>query len=159
MSFAAVALAARLVVAGAFLVAAVQKLRAWSGLTTELAGFGVPATLVAPAAVALPVAELATAAALVVFPGSALPAFVAIGLLALFTGAVVANLAQGRRPPCPCFGTASAAPLSARTVLRNGWLLALAVLATGSIAGADAWAVALWTAVLAAVTVLLLRRA
>jgi len=159
MGFAAVALAARLVVAGAFLVAAVQKLRVRSGLTAELAGFGVPGTLVAPAAVALPVAELATAAALVVFPGTAVPAFVAIGLLALFTGAVLANLAQGRRPPCPCFGAASAEPLSARTVVRNGWLLGLAVLATGSITGAEAWAVVLWTAVLGAATVVLLMRA
>ena len=158
MSFAAVALAAWLVVAAAFLVAALQKLRAWSGLTAELAGFGVPGSLVAPAAVALPVAELATAGALVVFAGSAVPAFVAIGLLALFTGAVLANLAQGRRPPCPCFGAASAEPLSARTVVRNGWLLALAVLATGSITGADAGAVVLWTAVLGAATVVLLLR-
>jgi hypothetical protein len=153
VGFAAVALAARLVVAAAFAVAALQKLRAWSQLTAELAGFGVPGTVVVPVAVALPVAELLTAAALVVFAGSAVPAFVAIGLLALFTGAVLANLAQGRHPPCPCFGAASAAPLSARTVVRNGWLLALAVLATGSIAGAEPWAVVLWTAVLGAVTV------
>ncbi len=158
MSFAAVALATRLVVAAAFLVAALQKLRAWSGLTAELAGFGVPGSLVAPAAIALPVAELATAGALVVFAGSAVPAFVAIGLLALFTGAVLANLAQGRRPPCPCFGVASAAPLSARTVVRNGWLLALAVLATGPVTGAEVGAVVLWTAVLGAATFVLLMR-
>jgi hypothetical protein len=158
VTFAAVALAARLVVAAAFLVAAVQKLRARAGLTTELAGFGVPGTLVAPAAVALPVAELVTAIALVAFAGSPVPAFVGIGLLALFTGAVLANLAQGRRPPCPCFGAASAEPLSARTVVRNGWLLALAVLATGSITGATAAGVVLWTALLGGATVTLLLR-
>lgn len=159
MGFASIALAARIVVAAAFAVAAIQKLRVHSRLTTQLAGFGVPASFVAPTAVVLPVAELATAAALVVFAGSSVPAFVAVGLLALFTGAVVANLAQGRHPPCPCFGASSAAPLSARTVVRNGWLLALAVLATGSITGGDAWGVAAWTAILGAVTVALSMRA
>lgn len=159
MGFATVALAARVVVAAAFLVAAIQKLRVHARLATELAGFGVPRALVAPAATALPVTELLTAAALVVFARSAAPAFVAIGLLALFTGVVFANLAQGRRPPCPCFGTSSPAPVSARTIVRNGWLLALAVLATGSIAGAEVWGVAVWTALLGATTAMLLMRA
>lgn len=159
MGFASIALAARLVVAAAFFVAAVQKLRIRPKLTTELAGFGVPTSMVVPTAIALPVAELATAAALVVFAGSSVPAFVAIGLLALFTGAVFANLAHGRHPPCPCFGASSTAPVSARTIVRNGWLLALAVLATGSITGAEAWGVAVWTAVLGTVTVVFLMRA
>jgi hypothetical protein len=114
--------------------------------------------MVAPTAIALPVAELTTAAALVVFAGSSVPAFVAIGLLALFTGAVFANLAQGRRPPCPCFGASSASPVSARTIVRNGWLLALAVLASGSITGAEAWGVVLWCVVLAGVTAVLVGR-
>ena len=158
MAASSLALAARLVVAAAFLVASLQKLREHRGLTGELATFGVPTRLVAPTAFVLPGAELATAVALVVFPYSAVPAFVAIGLLALFTGAVLANLAQGRHPPCPCFGATSPAPLSARTIVRNGWLLALAVMATASVAGSSAGPVALWTVALGAVTVVVLRR-
>jgi Methylamine utilisation protein MauE len=158
VEFASVALAARLVVAAAFLGAALQKLRFRNQLVGELAGFGVPATFVAPTAVALPVVELVTAGALVVFASSSVPAFVAVALLALFTGAVFANLAQGRHPPCPCFGASSSAPVSSRTVLRNGWLLALAVLATASIDGARAGGVLLWTAALGAATAVLLTR-
>ena len=159
MGFASLALGARIVVSVAFLLAAVQKLRVRGQLTTELAGFGVPTALVVPAATALPLAELVTAVALVALAGSPVPAFVAVGLLALFTGAVLANLAQGRHPPCPCFGASSSAPVSARTIVRNGWLLALAVLATGSIAGASTAGVLAWTALLGAATLLLLMRA
>jgi Methylamine utilisation protein MauE len=153
LTVAALALAARLVVAAAFVVAAVQKLRALPVLRTQIEGFGVPDPLVGVSVAFLPVAELATAAALVVATGSPVPAFVAIGLLGAFTGVVVANLSRGHRPPCPCFGTAASdAPISARTVARNGWLLALAVIATGSVDGAEAVPVVVLTVVLGAVT-------
>ena len=158
MESASLALAARIVVAAALLVAALQKLRAHRRLTGELAGFGVPTGLATPAAVVLPAVELVTAVALVVFATSAAPAYVALGLLAVFTGAVLANLAQGRHPPCPCFGATSSTPVSTMTVVRNGWLLALAVLATGSAEGADAWPVLAWTVALGAVTALLVAR-
>ncbi len=150
---AALALAARVVVAAAFIVAGVQKLRALPVLRAQVEGFGVPGPLVGASVALLPVAELATAAALLAVPGSSVPAFAAIGLLGAFTGVVIANLSQGRRPPCPCFGAAASdAPISARTVARNGWLLALAVLATGSVDGAEALPVVLLTVVLGAVT-------
>lgn len=150
---AALALAARVVVAAAFIVAAVQKLRALTVLRAQVEGFGVPGPLVGASVALLPVAELATAVALLAVPGSSVPAFVAIALLGAFTGVVVANLLQGRNPPCPCFGAASSdAPISARTVLRNGWLLALAVIATGSVDGADALPTVVLIVVLGAVT-------
>jgi Methylamine utilisation protein MauE len=134
----ALALAARIVVAAAFVVAAVQKLRALPAMRAQLEGFGVPGALVGASVAALPAAELVTAALLVALPRSSVPPFVAVGLLAVFTGAVIGNLSRGRRPPCPCFGAGTSdVPISARTVVRNGWLLALAVVATGSIDGAD----------------------
>jgi hypothetical protein len=149
----ALALAARIVVAAAFVVAAVQKLRALPAMRAQLQGFGVPGPLVGASVAVLPALELATAAALVAVPYSSVPSFVAVGLLAVFTGAVIGNLSRGRRPPCPCFGAgASDVPISARTVVRNGWLLALAVLGTGSIDGAEPLAVVVLTAVLGAVT-------
>lgn len=134
----ALALAARIVVAAAFVVAALQKLRVLPAMRAQLEGFGVPGPLVGASVAVLPVAELVTAAALLALPRSAVPPFVAVGLLAVFTGAVIGNLSRGRRPPCPCFGAGTSdAPISARTIVRNGWLLALAVVATGSIDGAD----------------------
>jgi Methylamine utilisation protein MauE len=149
----ALVLAARIVVAAAFVVAAIQKLRALPSMRAQLEGFGVPGPLVGASVAVLPVAELVTAAALIARPRSSVPAFVAVGLLALFTGAVIGNLSRGRRPPCPCFGAAgSDEPISARTVVRNGWLLALAVVATGSIDGADPIPVLALTALFGAAT-------
>jgi Methylamine utilisation protein MauE len=153
----AVALAARIVVAGAFVVAAVQKLRALQEMRAQLAGFGVPGPLVSVSVFVLPVAELVTAAALIALPRSSVPPFVAVGLLAVFTGAVIGNLSRGRRPPCPCFGAGTSdVPISARTVVRNGWLLALAVVATGSVDGAEPLPVVVMTIVFGAVTLWLL---
>jgi len=149
----ALALAARIVVAAAFVVAAVQKLRSLPAMRAQVQGFGVPGPLVGASVAVLPALELATAAALIAVPYSSAPPFVAVGLLAVFTGAVIGNLSRGRRPPCPCFGAGTSdVPISARTVVRNGWLLALAVVATGSIDGAEPLAVVVLTGVLGAAT-------
>jgi hypothetical protein len=51
----------------------------------------------------------------------------ALALLAMFTTLITVRLAQGKRPPCACFGSLSARPLGWRHVLRNGVLMALAV--------------------------------
>jgi Methylamine utilisation protein MauE len=140
------------VVAGALVIAAVQKLRSGTELRGQLVGFGVPARLTPAVAVALPAAELVVGASLVAVPFSSVPGWCAVALLVAFTGVIAVNLARGQRVPCPCFGAASAQPLSAAAIARNGWLLALAVLATGPVSGATALAVVLWTAGLALVT-------
>jgi hypothetical protein len=54
---------------------------------------------------------------------------VAAGLLAAFTVLLVVRLAQGRRPPCACFGTRSARPIGPGSVVRNLVLIALALVA------------------------------
>ena len=95
---AALVLAARIVVAAAFVVAAVQKLRALPAMRAQVQGFGVPAPLVGASVAVLPVLELATAAALIAVPYSSAPAFVAVGLLAVFTGAVIGNLSPRATP-------------------------------------------------------------
>ena len=131
-------LAARLALILALSGSAFLKLRALKSLPAQMEAFGIPGSLAVVAAIAVPVAELAIAVSLGVFRDSPVPAFAAIGLLSLFTGAVVANLARDEPPPCPCFGTAAGdQPVSARTVVGNGWLLALAVIATGSAATTD----------------------
>lgn len=92
--------------------------------------FGVPTGLARPAGTVLPVVELVVAVALVV-PAWAWGPWAALALTGGFTGAVAANLAVGRRPPCACFGAARARPISGLTLVRNAALVALAVVATG----------------------------
>lgn len=134
---AAFALAARVVVAFVLAVAAFLKLRAGRTMRAQLRAFGLAPPFDGVVALALPLVELTVAATLVAVSSSPVAAFAAVALLALFTGAIVANLARGRRVPCPCFGAgASDALVSSRTLVRNCWLLALAVAATGEVKGA-----------------------
>lgn len=85
--------------------------------------------------VLLPAAEAAIAVALVVLPHVWWPAWASVMLMAAFTVLVVATMSRG--VACPCFGL-SATPTGVRTIVRNGVLLGVAVLATGPIDGARA---------------------
>jgi hypothetical protein len=95
-----------------------------------MVAFGVPRRFARAAAFAVPVGELALAVSLLVFWSSSWPAWVAVALLAVFTVLVVR--AAVRHVPCPCFGAGNEGPAGAMSVVRNGVLLALAVLATAS---------------------------
>ena len=112
-------------------VSALLKFRDRRAMPAAMTGFGVPRRWAAPVATAVGLAEAALAGLLWTGVARPWPAWAAAGLLGVFTAAVVANLARDRRPPCPCFGAPGARPLSGRTVLRNGLLLALAVVAAG----------------------------
>ena len=106
-------------------------------VTRALADFGVPGSrFVAPG---LPVVEGVVAILLLVVPDDAWPAFLAIAVLAAFTIAVIASLLGGAPKPCPCFGPPGddARPVSSATVARNGYLVALGVIGTGSTDGAS----------------------
>jgi hypothetical protein len=63
--------------------------------------------------------------------GVALPVtgLVAAALLAVFTVLLAVRLAQGRRPPCACFGRLSTRPVGPGSIVRNLILIALALLA------------------------------
>ena len=50
-------------------------------------------------------------------------------MLLAFTTLLAMRLAHGERPPCACFGSWSAKPLSWRHVARNAALIAVAVVA------------------------------
>jgi hypothetical protein len=144
--------------AAAFAYSAATKIGRRAAFAQGLAEFGVPrSALVAPV---LPVLEGGLAVVLVTVQGAAWPAFLAIAVLALFTGAVIANLAGGTPKPCPCFGPpgAEARPVSAATVARNGYLVALAVIGTGSTDGASVAAALGASVVTAALTLMTLRR-
>jgi hypothetical protein len=153
----AVALAARVVLAIAFVFAAVEKLRDVTRVRaqmTELLG----ARAGSIATIATPIVELALAVALVLARSSAAPGILAALVLLAFTAVLVR--AEARHVPCPCFGGgAPERPVGPLSILRNGVLLALAVLATGDAHGASLPAALLATAIFAAVTFAVVRAA
>jgi len=155
---ATVALVARITLAAIFGLSAATKLAQRAEFARALTDFGLPGR--EALSWALPIVEGGLGLALVLAPAEAWPAFLAIAVLVLFTGIVVANLVGDRPAPCPCFGppTDGARPVSAVTVARNGALVGLAVLGTGATDGASvALAVAL-AAVTAPAALMALRR-
>lgn len=153
-----IALVARITLAATFAFSAATKIRHRPAFAAALEDFGVAPG--APLSWAVPLTEAALAILLIAVRDAAWPAFAAIAVLAVFTGAVVANLIGGRPAPCPCFGppAADAGPVSAATVARNGWLVALAVVGTGATDGASATAALAAAAVAVPVTLVALRR-
>jgi methylamine dehydrogenase accessory protein MauD len=133
----------RLGLAAVFAVAGVAKLRDREGTRKALVDFGASGRIVGPVAVALPVAELATAALLLPARTAVYGGVGALSLLALFSVAIAWNLMRGRAPECHCFGQLHSSPASWKTLARNGLLagLAIAVIA-GSVAEPDASGVA-----------------
>jgi hypothetical protein len=109
-------------------------------------------------AATLPVVETVVAVALVGVAHSPVPALAAVVLLGVFTVFLVASI--GRGVPCPCFGTVRTAAVAsgAGAILRNGLLMALGVIATGSIDGARAGGTVLVVAIGAATAALVVTR-
>jgi uncharacterized membrane protein YphA (DoxX/SURF4 family)/thiol-disulfide isomerase/thioredoxin len=129
-------LLARLVLSLVFAVAGLAKLANTDQTREMLAGFGVGRSMLTVVAFALPLVELIGAVALIVPAAAYGGALMALALLALFTGAILFNLAQGRRPVCNCFGQIGSAPIGPLTLLRNSLLTGLALLVV--VAGPDA---------------------
>lgn len=119
-------LAARLLLAAVFAVAAAGKLFGRSRTVETLAEFGVPESLRQPTAIVLPLAELAIAVALLPAASAAWGALAAALLLAIFTAAVARTLLQGREVDCNCFGSLGPSRISRWTLARNALLLVLA---------------------------------
>jgi peroxiredoxin/uncharacterized membrane protein YphA (DoxX/SURF4 family) len=115
---------ARLGLAAVLLVAGVAKLTDRPGTRRALANFDVPARLIDPFALLLPLAELAAATALV-FPTTARwGAAGSLLLLTLFVVGLTRVLLRGEAPDCHCFGQLHSKPASWTTVARN-FVLAL----------------------------------
>jgi hypothetical protein len=135
---ASVALAARVVLAAVLVVSAVAKLRTRDAVREQVTAVVGDDRRLAALASVLPGVELVVAIALLVF-WSPVPGVVALILLAVFTGALLR--ARARHVPCACFGAGAAdAPVGPASIVRNGVLAALAVLATGDPRGASAGA-------------------
>jgi peroxiredoxin/uncharacterized membrane protein YphA (DoxX/SURF4 family) len=110
---------ARLGLAAVFIIAGVAKLADRPGTRQALADFDVPARLIDPFVLLLPLAELATAIALV-FPITARwGAAGSVVLLGLFVVGLTRALRRGEAPDCHCFGQLHSKPASWTTVARN----------------------------------------
>ena len=146
-------LGARIILAGVFAVAGVAKLLDRQGSRNALEGFGVPARVLAVAAILLPLAELATAAALVPRPSAQWGGLAAVLLLLGFTGGIANALVRGRAPDCHCFGQLHSAPASRWTLVRNAALAVPAALVAleGPGPSIDGWVAARTAAELVAV--------
>ncbi len=118
-----------LVVAAVFLVSGTSKLLDQTQTEHMFREFGLPAALARPAALLLPLTELAAGIALLI-PGLARwGAWGILLLLLLFTAVLTASLARGIRPACHCFGQLSSnTPIGWRTLLRNAVLIGMALL-------------------------------
>jgi peroxiredoxin/uncharacterized membrane protein YphA (DoxX/SURF4 family) len=119
-------LVARLILAAVFIVAGVAKLLDRPGSRQAMLGFGVPASLAGPAAIALPIVELVIGILLIPVTTAWWAALAALALLLVFIGAIAYNLSQGRTPECHCFGQLHSAPAGPLTLARNGVLALLA---------------------------------
>ncbi len=120
-----VPIGASIVLGVVVLVAGASKIAAGPEWPVQARGLGAPAITIP----LVPWIEIAIGAVLVVQIARPAAAAAAIALLAVFTALIVMQLAQGRRPPCACFGAWSAKPLGAGHVARNAALIALGVLA------------------------------
>jgi peroxiredoxin/uncharacterized membrane protein YphA (DoxX/SURF4 family) len=117
---------ARLLLAAVFAFSGVAKLLDQAGSRQAVIAFGVPSPLAKPFGLFLPLAELAVAAALIPALAAWWGALGALALLLVFVAGIAANLAQGRKPDCRCFGQLHSAPAGWKTLARNGLLMAVA---------------------------------
>jgi peroxiredoxin/uncharacterized membrane protein YphA (DoxX/SURF4 family) len=114
-----------------FLVAGLAKLADLAGSRQAMRDFGVPGKLADLFGLLLPLAELATAVALIIPVTAWWGAVAATALLLIFVAGIGYNLAQGRTPDCHCFGQLHSAPAGWSTLIRNLVLAGLAVLVVG----------------------------
>jgi uncharacterized membrane protein YphA (DoxX/SURF4 family) len=109
----------------AFLVAGASKIAAGPGWPEQARGLGAPAVVIP----VVPWVEIVLGALLVTQIARRAAALAACVLLVVFTGLLVVRLAQGRRPPCACFGAWSSRPIGPGHLARNAALAALGVIA------------------------------
>lgn len=112
-------LLARVALAAVFAAAGYFKLADRTGTRQTLSELRVPFRLTGALAVAIPLAELAVAAALVPNSTAHWGALGALALLVVFSLGIAFALLHDRRPDCSCFGSLHSTPLGWGTVARN----------------------------------------
>lgn len=117
----------RLLLAAVFLLAGIGKLLDRQGSEEALRSFDVPAPLVKPAAAVLPWAEIALAVILLFNSISWFGAIAGAALLAAFSAAMLRQISKGNAPDCHCFGQIHSEPVGARSLIRNGLFMLLAL--------------------------------
>jgi peroxiredoxin len=118
----------QLVLVVVFAVAGVAKLADLQRTRKAVVAFGVPPRLAPPAAVLLPLVELAIAAAMVPAASARWGALGAILILLAFSLAIVGILRRGAAVDCNCFGGLAQTEVGRGTLVRNALLGVLAVL-------------------------------
>jgi uncharacterized membrane protein YphA (DoxX/SURF4 family) len=113
---------ASMLLVAAFLVAGGSKIAAGPSWPVQARELGAPAVAIP----LLPWVEIAVGAVLVGQLAPVAAGVLALVLLVAFTTLIVRRLAEGRHPPCACFGAWSASPLGWRHVARNAVLIVLA---------------------------------
>jgi uncharacterized membrane protein len=122
-------IASALAIAVLLASAATHKLRAPARFARQLADYQLlPEAVTRPAARVIPVLELVIAFALLVPASRSWAALGAAGLIALYAAAIGINL--WRDIDCGCAGPDQAQPLRPILLLRNGALVAVALLAS-----------------------------
>jgi peroxiredoxin len=123
-SFGAVILVlARLLLAAVFATAGLAKLGRRAETESTLEAFGVGFAWRSPIATALPLAELAIAAALLPAASAPYAGVAAFLLLVAFSIAVARTLRRGEQVDCNCFGSLGPSEISGWTLARNLALL------------------------------------
>jgi uncharacterized membrane protein YphA (DoxX/SURF4 family) len=120
-----VGVVAALATAVVLLLSGVAKVSGPGEWRAQSAGLGVPWPLARP----VPYVELVVGSLLLVQWQRHLMAWCAAALFAVFTVLIIVRLAQGRRPPCACFGAWSARPIGQGHVVRNLCFIAVSVTA------------------------------
>lgn len=121
----AVGVVASIVLGFVFLVSGGSKIAAGPAWPEQARGLGAP-SLVVPV---MPWVEIVLGAVLVMQLAPVAAAVTAVVLLLAFTALIVRRLAQGRHPPCACFGAWSTKPLGWGHVARNIGFIALGIVA------------------------------
>jgi peroxiredoxin len=116
----------RLILAGILSAAGAAKLADPSGSKKAVIDFGVPSAVAPQVAVLLPLAELSAAVLLLPAATAWWGAIGSLVLLLAFVAAIAANLMQGRKPDCHCFGQLHSEPVGWKTLARNSVLALLA---------------------------------
>lgn len=116
-------LVASVVLGLVFLVSGGSKIAAGPAWAQEAREMGAP-PIVVPV---LPWLEIVLGAVLVMQLVPLVAGIAALSLLVVFTVLITRRLAEGRHPPCSCFGAWSSKPLGRRHVVRNVAFSVLAV--------------------------------
>jgi uncharacterized membrane protein YphA (DoxX/SURF4 family) len=123
-----VGIVASVVLGVSFVVAGASKLSIGPVWPQQARDLGAPSWSIA----ATPWIELVLGALLITQVARRPFSVVAIGVLLVFTGLLALRLAQGRRPPCACFGAWSARPIGPAHLVRNTALIAVGVVAAAA---------------------------